>query len=324
MTIRPDLGQPMPALVEKARRAIELEAESQRRQVDHAFKNSKRPSAFSSDGAAWRSGPRIRQEARRQLAYLGQDASRLLHASNYDHLVSIGRLLGGDGAVSLYAHTTLSRSACEAAVRLEWLIEPDVTPAKRLLRAAAEAYDGQLAKLKGAKELPETGHSLTQQRTQIIGACEESVQRVVDVLDAAAIVRVLDRSGKKVARLELEGESVPMKFETGPRMAKVMAEFPAWYTTSSAFAHSLTWTLGDSRRDEFSSDLVLELNVIEAGAAAAAAIHSSELLIGTYARYFGVDPEPLMKPSRQRWKMVDTYMAEYAHGREMRVIPGPL
>ncbi len=42
----------------------------------------------------------------------------------YDHLVSMGRLLGSDGAMSLYARTTLSRSVCEAAVRHAWLLDP--------------------------------------------------------------------------------------------------------------------------------------------------------------------------------------------------------
>jgi hypothetical protein len=54
----------------------------------------------------------------------------------YDHLVSMGRLLGSDGAMSFYAHTTLSRSACEAAVRHAWLLDPSRNYANRPRRPA--------------------------------------------------------------------------------------------------------------------------------------------------------------------------------------------
>jgi hypothetical protein len=43
--------------------------------------------------------------------------ARLILVNAYDHVVSKGRLLGADGSMSLYAHTTLPRSVREAAVR---------------------------------------------------------------------------------------------------------------------------------------------------------------------------------------------------------------
>ena len=61
----------------------------------------------------------------------------------YDHLVSMGRLLGSDGAMSLYAHTTLSRSVCEAAVRHAWLLDPSISYEQRITRSASLSKDSE-------------------------------------------------------------------------------------------------------------------------------------------------------------------------------------
>jgi hypothetical protein len=58
----------------------------------------------------------------------------------YDHLVSTGRLLGSDGAMSLYAHTTLSRNVCEAAVRHAWLLDVSIRSEERITRSASMLF----------------------------------------------------------------------------------------------------------------------------------------------------------------------------------------
>ena len=72
----------------------------------------------------------------------------------YDHLVSMGRLLGSDGAMSLYAHTTLSRSVCEAAVRHAWLLDPSISYEQRITRSAAMLFANAENRLTGARQIP--------------------------------------------------------------------------------------------------------------------------------------------------------------------------
>jgi hypothetical protein len=59
----------------------------------------------------------------------------LIYINAYDHLRSLGRLLGTDGAMSLFAHQSVSRIACEAAVRFAWLMDPGIS-SKRITRGA--------------------------------------------------------------------------------------------------------------------------------------------------------------------------------------------
>jgi hypothetical protein len=60
----------------------------------------------------------------------------LIYASAYDHLVTLGRVLGGDGAMPLFSHASLSRVVCEAAVRFAWLMDPGISSEERIVRGA--------------------------------------------------------------------------------------------------------------------------------------------------------------------------------------------
>lgn len=126
MTVRPPGAEvPLPHLASKSRRAIELEARALKAALDEYASGTPRPGCpYQADmTAARRASSRVRK-ARQQLLASGQHQARLMLVNAYDHLVSMGRLLGNDGAMSLYAHTTLSRSVCEAAVRHAWLLAP--------------------------------------------------------------------------------------------------------------------------------------------------------------------------------------------------------
>ncbi len=48
----------------------------------------------------------------------------LIHINAYDHLLTLGRALGSDGAMTLFSHVSLSRVVCEAAVRFAWILDP--------------------------------------------------------------------------------------------------------------------------------------------------------------------------------------------------------
>ncbi|MER7674677.1 hypothetical protein ABTY61_40325 [Kitasatospora sp. NPDC096128] len=166
---------------------------------------------------------------------LGQHQARLVYTSAYDHLVTTGRVLGSDGRVSLYAHTSLARSVCEAAVRHNWLLDTSVDHETRLLRSAVALYSSELNRLKGVKEIPEgADHVAGKQREQLISACEADVIKLEGILASAGINSVLDRRRRKITtHLELSsGPRVPMQFETGPMMIKLLPESPSWYTIS--------------------------------------------------------------------------------------------
>ena len=60
----------------------------------------------------------------------------MIFVNAYDHLVTLGRVLGSDGAMPLFSYSSLSRVVCEAAVRFAWLIDPDVGCEERIIRGA--------------------------------------------------------------------------------------------------------------------------------------------------------------------------------------------
>ncbi len=136
MTIRPPGEVKLPHLVSKARRALEQEARSLKAAVDEYADGTPTPKCCCQADAvsAKRATSRFRK-AQQQLLASGQYQARLMLVNAYDHLASMGRLLGSDGAMSLYAHTTLSRSVCEAAVRHAWLLDPSITYSSSPARA---------------------------------------------------------------------------------------------------------------------------------------------------------------------------------------------
>ncbi|MFJ5036021.1 hypothetical protein ACIQB5_50555 [Streptomyces sp. NPDC088560] len=98
-----------------------------------------------------------------------------------------------------------------------------------------------------------------------------------------------------------------MKFETGPTMKKMLPESPTWYTMSSASAHGLTWMLRQAS-PAFGSELEIKPDLMQAAASAQSAISASGLIVKSYALYYGHDPEPLIRESRQRRAMIDGWM----------------
>jgi hypothetical protein len=54
----------------------------------------------------------------------------------WDHVITLGSILGGDGARFLFSRPSSSRAVCAAAVWFAWFMNPDISSAKRRLRAA--------------------------------------------------------------------------------------------------------------------------------------------------------------------------------------------
>ena len=56
--------------------------------------------------------------------------------------------------MSLYAHTTLSRSVCEAAIRHAWLLNPSISYEQRITRNAAMLFANAENQLTGVRQIP--------------------------------------------------------------------------------------------------------------------------------------------------------------------------
>lgn len=156
MTIRPPGEMKLPRLASKARQALEQEARSLKAAVDEYADGAPTLGCYcqADDASASRAASRFRK-AQRQLLASGRQQAALMLVNAYDHLVSMGRLLGSDGAMSLYAHTTVSRSVCEAAVRHAWLLAPSISYEERITRSAAMLLANAENRLAGAREIPD-------------------------------------------------------------------------------------------------------------------------------------------------------------------------
>ena len=315
MTVRPPSAEvKLPHLVNKSRRAVELEARALKAALDDYSRSVPAPGCqHQADIASARRADRRLRKAQQRLLAAGQHQAELMLVNAYDHLVSLGRLLGSDGAMSLYAHTTLSRSVCEAAVRHAWLLDPSISYEERITRNAVMLVANAENRLAGAREIP--AHNLGAGTAQkLIDNCAAEYAQVRKLLDRAGMDVALDRAGRKTARIELISPvvKVPVKLDIGPLMSSLLPDSPGWYRISSGIAHSAAWVLRDAVAGKSGPDLALTPDLMEVAAAAESAISASALIIERHATYYGYDPEPRVRQSRQRREMLDVLMREQA------------
>jgi hypothetical protein len=315
MTVRPPSAEvKLPHLVSKSRRALELEARGLKAALDDYASGTPAASCqHQVDIASAKSADRRLRKAQQHLLAAGQHQARLMFVNAYDHLVSMGRLLGSDGAMSLYAHTTLSRSVCEAAVRHAWLLDPSISYEQRITRSAAMLFANAENRLTGARQIParNLGTSTVQ---RLIDNCAAEYDQVCRLIDQAGMDLALDRNGKKIAGVELRSPAVkvPVKLDIGPLISSLLPDSPGWYRISSGIAHSAAWVLHDAIAGTSGPDLALTPDLMEVAAAAESAISASALIIERHATYYGYDPEPRVRQSRQRRAMLDVLMREQA------------
>jgi hypothetical protein len=308
----------IPELIQKARRALELEAPALHEAVERYANNPQKGSPRRMDTAVVKRVTGPKGKAQRTLVTLTQHQARLMLVNAYDHLVSLERLLGRDGAVSVYAHTTLSRAVCEAAVRCAWLLDSDVSTEERLARCCVLLFNGEEDRVRGARSLPADIYP-EPKRQELVSNAQKSRDSCHEFIDAAGMKLVLDRKGKTIAHILYPQAKVqvPVKVQATTLMERFLPSVPGWYGMSSATAHSSPWTLQDAVVGEpIAYPLVLSPHPLEIGGATEAALDGSALLIKTYAQYFGHDAEPELRASRQRRGMIDRLVLE--HGLAVR------
>ena len=78
----------------------------------------------------------------------------LIYVNAYDHLLTLRRMLGGDGAMPLFSQASTSRVVCEAAVRLAWLLDSAIGSEERIMRGAVVLLASAEERLRGAMRIP--------------------------------------------------------------------------------------------------------------------------------------------------------------------------
>lgn len=222
--------------------------------------------------------------------------------------MSVGRLLGGDGTVSLYSHTSLSRDACEAAVRIHWLLDPAVDARQRAVRGAVSWYNGMLDQRRGAAALPAGHPACNPQATQRLN---DQKDQYLQLATTAGMSMPLDSKGKNIAAFELDGVRTPVRFNVSERMATALPDVPSWYAISSAASHSSTWILLDAVTSPATDDFLrLSPDLGDIGAAAISIISATSLVITTYAHFHGHDPTDRIAKATGRRNMIDQHMRD--------------
>ncbi len=304
----PKVGSDFATLAKKSRTALLQEANGQGPQLQEIQNSAVAGCPCDIDNTAWKNTrPAALRKARQELTLLGQHQATLNHYNVFEHLTSMHRVLGGDGQMAALVPTSLSRVVCECAVRINWLLDTNITPEGRLVRSAASLYNSALYELKAANKKKASDPS----KAATVAEAQNSLDQLDDLLDKAQVVRGLGgRGGNDVVRIEMPsaGVKAPLDLKMGPEMEARLPEVPEWYTRGSGVAHGATWRLrqvvkatNDPRNIQFEPDLV------EIAEASIAAIYASALDIKSYALYFGLGPDTYIAKSKSRANMIEIW-----------------
>ena len=324
MTIRPPTGFPLPELVLIANRVLTEEAEALRAALED-FSNAPQP------GCPWtqddktvsdHAGPETQGQAR-LLRYARHQAA-LIHVNAYDHLLTLGRTLGGDGAMPLFSHASLSRVVCEAAVRFAWLVDPGISSEERIVRGAVALFISADERFKGVRRLPAERFDRRVHR-QMLDNCIAERDAVQELITGAGLTFGYTQNGKTKARLELESPkvSVPLKINVTELMAELLPDSPSWYNIGSSVTHSLYWGLRDVDGSRPGEPLALTPNVLDVGAAAESAISASGLILERCGRCYGHDPSAYVRRTMARREAIDALMRRATRSTWAHIPTGP-
>jgi hypothetical protein len=309
MTVRPPPGFPLPELVTVANRVITEEADSLRVEMEN-FSNAPRSGCpWNQDDAAVSNHASPYAEGRAKLLLYARHQAILIYVNAYDHLITLARDLGGDGAMPLFSHASLSRVICEAAVRFAWLMDSDISSEERIMRGAAALYYSSDERSKAVRRLPPERFD-PRIYQHMLDSCTAERNDIQKLVADAGLTFGHSRDGKTETRLELEspGTSVPLKISVSELMAELLPDSPSWYNVGSSVTHSLYWGLRDVNHSRPGQPLALTPSVLDVGAAAECAISASGLILDRGARIYGYDPSAYLRSTRVRREEVDALM----------------
>jgi len=271
------------------------------------------------DDRAWSNDAAPQAEGRRRLLHLTQHQAVLIYVNAYDHLLTLGRMLGGDGAMSLFSQASTSRVVCEAAVRFAWLLDSAIGNEERIMRGAVALLASAEERLRGAMRIP-AGQFDPRLRQALIDNCTAERDSAQALITGAGMTVAPSRDGKRPARLELDSPrvSVPVKLDVTELMGALLPESPTWYNISSGVTHSHYWGLRDAVASPGDEPLALTPDLLEVGAAAESAISASGLIIARAGAYYGHDPQTHLQRTRERRKAIDLHMRRIGAARWAR------
>jgi hypothetical protein len=309
MTVRPPPGFPLPELVTVASRVITDEADALRAALED-FSNAPQPGCpWNQDDKTVSDHASPHAEGQGKLLLNARHQAMLIYVNAYDHLLTLARDLGGDGAMSLFSHASLSRVICEAAIRFAWLMDPGISSEERIMRGAAALYYSADERCKGVRRLPPERFD-QRAYNHMLGSCTKERNDVQKLITDAGLTFGYCRDGKTETRLELESSetSVPLKINVSELMAELLPDSPSWYNIGSSVTHSLYWGLRDINHSRPDQPLALTPSVLDVGAAAESAISASGLILDRCARIFGHDPAARLQHTKARREEIDALM----------------
>ena len=309
MTVRPPPGFPLPELVLVANRTLTEEADALRAALED-FSNAPQPGCpwmHDDKTVADHAGPEAQGRAR--LLRYTRHQVMLIYANAYDHLVTLARILGGDEAMPLFSHASVSRVVCEAAVRFAWLMDPRISSEERIVRGAVALFESADQRFKGVRRLPAERFDRRLYR-HMLDSCTAERDAVDELINCAGLTFGYTQNGKTKARLDLESPkvSIPLKINVTQLMAELLPDSPSWYNIGSSVTHSLYWGLRDVDGSRPGEPPALSPNVLDVGAAAESAISASGLILDRCGRCYGHDPSAHVQRSRERREAIDALM----------------
>jgi len=309
MTVRPPPGFPLPELVTVANRVITDEADALRAALED-FSNAPQPGCpWNQDDKTVSDPASPHAEGQGKLLLYARHQAMLIYVNTYDHLLTLARDLGGDGAMPLFSHASLSRVICEAAIRFAWLMDPGISSEERIMRGAAAPYYSAGERSKGVRRLP-PGRFGQRACNHMPGRCTKERDGVQKLITDAGLTFGYSRDGKTETRLGLESSEtpVPLKINVSELMAELLPDSPSWYNIGSSVTHSLYWGLRDINHSRPDQPLALTPSVLDVGAAAESAISASGLILDRCARIFGHDPAARLQHTKARREEIDALM----------------
>jgi hypothetical protein len=309
MTIRPPSGFPLPDLVLVANRVLTEEAGALRAALEN-FSSAPQPGCpWTQDDKTVADHADREAQGRARLLQYARHQAMLIYVNAYDHLLTLARALGGDGAMPLFSHASLSRVVCEAAVRFAWLMDPSISSEERIVRGAVGLFVSADERLKSVRALPAERFDQRVHR-QMVESCIAERDAVQELITGAGLTFGYSQNGKRKARLELESPkvAVPLKINITELMAELLPDSPSWYNIGSSVSHSLYWGLRDVDGSRPGDPMALTTNVLDVGAAVESAISASGLILARCGRCYGHDPSAHVQRTMKRREEIDALM----------------
>jgi hypothetical protein len=247
---------------------------------------------------AWKVAPHRCGAHQRRLWLDSRQLTRIFLANMIDHLNAAVRLLDGPG-IFLWAQSPVTRVACEAAVKIAYLLDPSVSYDIRITRAAGLLLHSADERVKAASRV-----------TSIVFDAEDRARHEMNVLlDRVRRAGISTPPGSSRPLTSPSGEEVQRNPRVTELMDKYYPERPALYQQTSAVVHSTVWTLISAIASAPPTpELILEPDLLEIGATALASIDAACLANTRFSEYYGCDPQSASARSRRRATAIDDLM----------------